>query len=70
MNKRINEMIGTGIDLMFLKTDKYFDQVEFRFVWTLNEQFYKTEEYIDIDAKEAVQFCQKLSSRDESGPGE
>ena len=65
MNKRMNEMVGSGIDLMYLKTEKYIDQVEFRFVWSLNEQFFKTEEFLDIEAKEAIQFCKRIPNRED-----
>ena len=33
MNKRIDQMIGNGIDLLYLKTLKYQNQAEFRFIW-------------------------------------
>ncbi|MBN2156817.1 MAG: hypothetical protein JW776_12310 [Candidatus Lokiarchaeota archaeon] len=60
MNKRINQLIGSGIELMFLKENKYQDQVEYRFVWSINTQFYPMKEYIDIDCKEAIQFCERI----------
>jgi hypothetical protein len=59
-NQRTNEILGNGIDLMFLKDKKYQDQCEYRFVWTINTQFYQMADYIDIECKEAVQFCEKL----------
>jgi hypothetical protein len=60
MNKRINEIIGNGIDLMYLKDNKYQTQSEFRFVWTIKTQFFKMNEYIDIECKEAIQYCERI----------
>ena len=59
-NNRINETIGNGIDLLFLKEMKYQPQSEFRFVWAVNSDFFKINNYIDIDCKEAIQFCQRV----------
>jgi hypothetical protein len=59
-NQRTNEILGNGIDLMFLKEKKYQEQFEYRFVWTINSQFYPMADYIDIHCKEAVQFCEKI----------
>jgi hypothetical protein len=59
-NQRINEIIGNGIDLMFLKEKKYQEQFEYRFVWTVNTQFYSMHDYIDIECKEAIQYCERL----------
>jgi len=59
-NQRTNEILGNGIDLMFLKEKKYQEQFEYRFVWTINSQFYPMSEYIDINCKEAAQFCEKI----------
>lgn len=59
-NQMMNEILGNGIDLMFLKEKKYQDQCEYRFVWTINKQFYHMADYIDIDCKEAVQFCERI----------
>lgn len=60
MKSRINEIIGNGIDLMYLKESKYQTQAEFRFVWTIKTQFFAMNEYIDIECKEAIQFCEKI----------
>jgi len=62
MNQRNNEIMGNGIDLMFLKENKYQSQAEFRFVWTINNQFYEMHEYLDIECKEAVQFCERVTN--------
>ncbi|HUC79304.1 MAG TPA: hypothetical protein VMR70_00255 [Flavisolibacter sp.] len=59
-NQRTNEIMGDGIDLMFLKEKKYQDQCEYRFIWTINSQFYPMAEHIDIQCREAVQFCEKI----------
>lgn len=59
-NQRINEILGNGIDLMFLKEDKYQSQSEYRFIWTINTKFYPVHEYIEIDCKEAIQFCERV----------
>lgn len=59
-NERINEILGNGIDLMFLKEKKYQEQCEYRFAWIINNQFYKMSDHIDIECKEAIQFCQKI----------
>lgn len=59
-NERTNQILGNGIDLMFLKEKKYQDQCEYRFVWTINTQFFTMSDYIDIECKEAVQFCERV----------
>ena len=59
-NERTDQILDNGIDLMFLKEKKYQDQCEYRFVWTINTQFYTMSDFIDIECKEAVQFCEKV----------
>jgi len=60
MNQRVNQLIGSGAELMFLKEKKYQDQVEYRFIWAINSQFYPMKDYIDIECKEAIQFCERI----------
>jgi hypothetical protein len=60
MTRRSHELIGNGIDLMYLKDNQYQSQCEFRFVWTIKKHFFTMNEYLDIDCKEAIQFCEKL----------
>lgn len=60
MGQRTNEMIGNGIDLMYLKDNKYQSQSEFRFIWTIRNQYFEMKEYLDIECKEAIQFCRKI----------
>ncbi|WNB17858.1 hypothetical protein [Marivirga arenosa] len=60
MAKRTNEMIGNGIDLMYLKDNKYQVQSEFRFVWTIRNQFFEMNEFLDIECKEAIQYCERI----------
>lgn len=62
MMKRMTQMVGTGIDLMFLKEHRYQYQAEFRFVWTINSTFFEVEEFRDISCKEAVQYCERPKS--------
>jgi len=45
---RTNEIIGNGVDLMFLKQNKYQSQAEFRFIWSINGQFNSMSEHLDI----------------------
>lgn len=59
MHKRMEQMVGSNIDLFFLKRKKYQSQVEFRFVWQINSQYYPIHEYIDVNCKEALQYCEK-----------
>ena len=59
-NERKDKILGNGIDLMFLKEKRYQDQCEYRFVWTINTQFYSMFDFIDIECKEAVQFCERV----------
>ncbi len=59
-NERIDQILSNGIDLMFLKEKKYQDQCEYRFVWTINTHFYTMSDFIDIECKEAVQFCERI----------
>ncbi|HEY9177351.1 MAG TPA: hypothetical protein VIN07_06650 [Flavipsychrobacter sp.] len=60
MNENMATIIGNGFDILYLKEDKYIDQSEFRFVWSINQQYYKMYEYIDIECKEAIQFCERI----------
>lgn len=57
-NQRIQETIGSGMDLMFLKELKYQNQFEFRFVWNIDTRHFEVEDYIDIKCKEAIQYCE------------
>jgi hypothetical protein len=59
-NERTDQILGNGIDLMFLKEKRYQNQCEYRFVWTINTQFYTMSDFIDIECKEALQFCEKV----------
>lgn len=59
-NKRVNETIGNGIDLMFLKDRKYQYQSEFRFIWKIDNRYFTQQEYIDIECREAIQFCERI----------
>ena len=60
MNQRINQLVGNGADLMFLKEKKYQYQAEYRFIWSINNQFHPIREFIDIECKEAIQFCERI----------
>lgn len=59
-NQRINQILGNGVDLMFLKENKYQNQSEYRFIWSINTQFYPMHEHLDIECKEAIQFCERI----------
>lgn len=59
-NQRTNEIIGNGIDLMFLKERKYQTQCEYRFIWKINTLFYPIADYLDIQCNEAIQFCERI----------
>jgi hypothetical protein len=61
MSQRTNEIMENGIELMFLKENKYQVQAEFRFIWSINSQFYSIKEFLDIECKEAIQFCEKVT---------
>jgi hypothetical protein len=62
MNQRTNEIIGNGIDLLYLKENKYQSQAEFRFVWSINTKYFSMYEHLDIECKEAVDFCEKVDT--------
>lgn len=62
MAKRTSQLIGNGIDLMFLKEQKYQYQAEFRFVWSIATQYFEMHEYLDLTCKEAVQYCERKTS--------
>ena len=62
MNERINQLVGNGIDLLFLKEKKYQDQAEFRFVWRIDGTHFEIENHMDIVCKEAIQFCNREES--------
>jgi hypothetical protein len=59
MNERIHQLVGNGIDLLFLKEKKYQAQAEFRFVWRIDGAFFDVENHIDIICKEAIRFCRR-----------
>lgn len=61
LNARVEETIGNGMDLMFLKEIEYQMQNEFRFVWKIDNRYFEMEEYIDIKCKEAIQYCEIVS---------
>jgi hypothetical protein len=52
MLQRLGEMVGDGTDLMFLKEKKYQKQVEYRFIWQINSQFYELHDFIDVECKD------------------
>jgi hypothetical protein len=60
MFQRLGEMVGDGTDLMFLKEKKYQKQAEYRFIWKINTQYFELQKYIDVECKEAIQFCERL----------
>ena len=60
MMRRVGEMVGTGIDLMFLKEQRYQYQAEFRFVWTINTKFFPVDKEHFVKCKEAIQFCERV----------
>ena len=60
MNQRSNEIIGNGIDLLFLKENKYQTQAEFRFVWSINTKFHTMKEHLDVECGEAIEFCERI----------
>lgn len=60
MIQRLGETVGDGSDLMFLKEKKYQWQAEYRFVWRISTQFFELQESIDIECKEAIQFCRRI----------
>jgi hypothetical protein len=61
MLKQHAQLVGNGIDLLFLKYRKYQYQAEFRFVWTIKSAFFEMQDYLDIKCKEAIQFCERGS---------
>ncbi len=60
MNQRSNEIIGNGIDLLFLKENKYQTQAEFRFIWSVNKKFYIMKDHLDVECGEAIEFCERI----------
>ena len=63
MSRRTNEIIGNGVDLMFLKENKYQGQAEFRFIWSINGKFNSMSEHLDIKCKEAIQYCERVDEK-------
>lgn len=61
MLQRLSEMVGDGSELMFLKERKYQKQAEYRFIWRINSQFYKAQDFIDVECREAIQFCERIA---------
>jgi hypothetical protein len=62
MNERISQLVGNGIDLLFLKEKKYQSQAEYRFVWRIDGTNFDIEDHKDIVCKEALQFCSRQES--------
>ena len=60
VTKTWRDGLGDGTDLMFLKEKKYQNQAEYRFIWQINSQFYKLQDFIEVECKEAVQFCERI----------
>lgn len=59
MMKQHAQLVGNGIDLLFLKYRKYQYQAEFRFVWMIKSAFFEMHDHLDIKCKEAIQFCER-----------
>ena len=55
MFQKINEV--NSIDSFFMKPLHYQDQSEYRFIWIVSEN---ADNYLEIECKEAVQFCEKI----------
>jgi len=62
MFQRLGEMVGDGTNLMLLKEKKYMKQAEYRFIWRINAQFFGLQEFIDVECKEAIQFCERINN--------
>jgi hypothetical protein len=60
MLQRLREMVGDGTELMLLKEKKYQKQTEYRFIRKINTQFFTPLEFIDVECKEAIQFCERI----------
>jgi hypothetical protein len=58
--EKLMQKVGTvaGDDLMFLKTDNYAHEVEYRLAWHTQRSVSNP---IDIHCPEAVQFCERFS---------
>lgn len=57
-------LFGLGIqigypDILFLKSDDYREQNEYRMVWDIKQQ--NIPDYIDLYVPEAIQFCRKIN---------
>jgi hypothetical protein len=70
MNERINQLVGNGIDLLFLKEKKYQSQAEFRFVWRIDGAHFDVENFVDVICKEAIQFCRRPASEQSDAGGQ
>jgi hypothetical protein len=66
MNERIHQLVGNGIDFLFLKDKKYQSQSEFRFVWRIDGAHFDVKDHVDIICKEAIQFC-RMHDSEKSG---
>jgi hypothetical protein len=62
MNERIGQLVGNGIDLLYLKEKKHQTQAEFRFVWRIDGSHFEVSDYMDIVCKEAIQYCRRKES--------
>lgn len=46
--------------LKFLKESKYQNQFEFRLLWSIDDRYFAMAEYLDIECKEAILYCEKI----------
>ena len=62
MFQRMGEMVGDGTDLMLLKEKKYQGQAEYRFIWKIDTRFREIHEFLDVECREAIQFCERVKA--------
>jgi len=53
------EQMGNGLDMLFLKENKYQYQNEFRFVWDVNVPYDELPENMIVECKEALKYCEQ-----------
>lgn len=60
MREKIAKITQTGYEKLFLKENTYQEQAEYRFVWLIDGTNYKMFEHLDLECREAIQFCRKI----------
>lgn len=59
-NDKVGKIAKTGFEKLFVKEVKYQTQAEYRFVWLVDSANFPVENYLDLNCKEAVNYCKVI----------